>query len=661
MALTRPRLGQLTTNVAAISDPITVLHSTPTQSNVDVGFVFNRSNGLNSNVALYWNEANVRFATVYTPDAGGSDPNVAITSYAPIATGDHNIFGNLSVSGTVTFLQSEIIAGAQVTAGNVVANSGVASTSTTSGALVVVGGTGISGNLNIGGNINSAGYVNANLNGTAVLATNLVGGSTGQIPFQTGTNATSFNSSLIFTTGNSTLSATTVSAVGLVAGATGLKTQTITSSSSTTNIYADGTQSQINIGTGTANVAIAGTAWVGSATSAGGYFWANGNPYIPYSNVTVATYLPVYSGNLSAGNISVTYNETIGRNLTVNGNSSVGGNLVITTQLNDSSPASALGVLSVGGPLTTPDYGYMATFVANINTYAEVAIQNTSNGTAAYSSVTWYNGNTNVYGEHGLNGIGYSYASIGYPNNSLNQPNNYFSYSANTEHVIGTWTTNGIHFITNASAVTADAMYISPIGNIVIPTTTTSINTTTGALTVAGGVGIDGNAYIGGNVTVTNTFTSNTISSVNSTVNVYTTGAQSQINIGTSSATVSIPGSVSTGALTFGAIPTLQTSSTTTGIGSSPVAIDTFATATYRGAKYVITTTDVTNSQYQTAEIIVVHDGTTPTISVYGVVNTGPTTIMTFSAGIATGTVTLYGTGVSASNTVKLVKMLIPV
>jgi hypothetical protein len=124
---------------------------------------------------------------------------------------------------------------------------------------------------------------------------------------------------------------------------------------------------------------------------------------------------------------------------------------------------------------------------------------------------------------------------------------------------------------------------------------------------------------------------------------------------------VSVTNTVSANTLAIGPVTVLETSSTTTGIGASPVAIDTFSTTAYRGAKYVITTTDVSNSQYQTAEIIVVHDGTTPSISVYGVVNTGPSTIMTFSANIATGTVTLYGTGVSASNSVKLVKMLIPV
>jgi hypothetical protein len=543
MALTRPRLGQLTTNVAAISDPITVLHSNPSQANVDVGLVFNRSNGITSNVALYWNEANNRFATVYTSDAGGSDANVTVSSYARLDTGDHNVLGNLTVTGTVTFLQSEIVAGAQVTAGNVVANSGVASTTTTSGALVVAGGVGISGSMNIGGTITTSGNVNANLNGTALYATNLVGGGTGQIPFQTGTNNTSFNSSLIFTTGNSTLSATTVSAIGLVAGATGVTTQSVTSPNSTVNLYNSGTQTQINIGTGIANVGIPGTAYVGSATSVNGYFWSNGAPYIPYANVNVATYLPVYGGALLAGNITAS-NVAATANVTAP-------NLIATST-------------ATAGSLVT---NTVSSASSTVNIYS----------TGSQSQINIGTGTANV----GVAGT---------------------MYSGNAISVNGYFWSNGSPYIP--------------------PSTYTSSNVASFLTTYNGNV-LLGNATISNSVTVSNGLSTNTF--------------------------------------TLGPVPVLETTSTTASIGASPTAIDTFSTSAYRGAKYVVTTTDVSNSQYQVAEIIVVHDGTTPSISVYGVVNTGPTTVMTFSANIATSTVTLYGTGVSANNTVKLAKMLIPV
>lgn len=116
-----------------------------------------------------------------------------------------------------------------------------------------------------------------------------------------------------------------------------------------------------------------------------------------------------------------------------------------------------------------------------------------------------------------------------------------------------------------------------------------------------------------------------------------------------------------TGDVIQGTVPVLTSSSITTGIGTSATAIDTFATATYRSAKYVISITDITNTQYQTVEMVLVQDGTTATISPYGVVWSGSANRMTFTASISSGTLTLYGTGVSANNTVKLVRTLIPV
>ena len=147
---------------------------------------------------------------------------------------------------------------------------------------------------------------------------------------------------------------------------------------------------------------------------------------------------------------------------------------------------------------------------------------------------------------------------------------------------------------------------------LTISNTTVSTSTTTGALIVSGGAGIAGNLYVGGN-------------------------------------------------LIYGSTTVLNSSSTVTGIGTTPTALDSFATATYRGGKYLVSTTDVTNSQYQLAEIHVTQDGTNVGISIYGVTYTGSSSRMTFTANITSGTLTLWGTGVSASNTIKFQKTLIPV
>jgi hypothetical protein len=169
--------------------------------------------------------------------------------------------------------------------------------------------------------------------------------------------------------------------------------------------------------------------------------------------------------------------------------------------------------------------------------------------------------------------------------------------------VVGNITTLNREIVTSVEIVS---------GNLVANSGTASTNTTTGALVVAGGAGIVGDVNIGAN-------------------------------------------------LTYGAVPILESSRTVTSIGTAPVAIDWFASTAYRTAKYVISTTDVTNSWYQSIEIISVQDGTTSTISTYGLVSSTANARMTFSSNIVSGNVILWGTGVSANNTVKLVRTLIPV
>ena len=55
-----------------------------------------------------------------------------------------------------------------------------------------------------------------------------------------------------------------------------------------------------------------------------------------------------------------------------------------------------------------------------------------------------------------------------------------------------------------------------------------------------------------------------------------------------------------------------------------------------------LTKTD--QSEFQAAEIIVVHDGTTPVIEVYGVTFTGAANLATFSANISGSTVNINAT-----------------
>ena len=107
MALTQPRLGQLLTNVAIFTDSMTVLHGGATTPNVDVGFVFNRANGLVPNAAFYWSESTQSYVTALTANAGVTASNITVQSYANLTVGNLlmvqgsilGVVGNLSIGG----------------------------------------------------------------------------------------------------------------------------------------------------------------------------------------------------------------------------------------------------------------------------------------------------------------------------------------------------------------------------------------------------------------------------------------------------------------------------------------------------------------------------------------------------------------------------------
>ena len=88
MALTRPRLGQIYTNITALTDAISVLNAGATQANVDVGFLVNRAHGLVSNAAIYYSETLDTFVTAFTSNSGGTDSNIVISSFTDFTTGN---------------------------------------------------------------------------------------------------------------------------------------------------------------------------------------------------------------------------------------------------------------------------------------------------------------------------------------------------------------------------------------------------------------------------------------------------------------------------------------------------------------------------------------------------------------------------------------------
>ena len=176
MSLTKPKLSQLT--FAGIPDfPVSfpdtalVLNNNGAGANIDVGLVFNRSLGVTSNVAIYWNEATQSFITAHTNDAGVTDANIVPTSYANLTSGvvtantiytETGIFyangapaggspgGSL---GSMQFNNNQTLDGSQIyynpITGNTVVETTTPSTSFDTGAVVIKGGLGVAGDAYI--------------------------------------------------------------------------------------------------------------------------------------------------------------------------------------------------------------------------------------------------------------------------------------------------------------------------------------------------------------------------------------------------------------------------------------------------------------------------------------------------------------------------------
>jgi hypothetical protein len=133
------------------------------------------------------------------------------------------------------------------------------------------------------------------------------------------------------------------------------------------------------------------------------------------------------------------------------------------------------------------------------------------------------------------------------------------------------------------------------------------------------------------------------------TVNIATGGA-STINLGDASSNVRV------GTLNIGNAVYESTSETASITSAAATAVSSFAAATYRSAKYILQVTctaGTDNATYQVSEILVIHNGTTATMTDYGVVKTGANNLVTFTADISGGNVRLLAQA-TAGNTIKV-------
>ena len=94
-------------------------------------------------------------------------------------------------------------------------------------------------------------------------------------------------------------------------------------------------------------------------------------------------------------------------------------------------------------------------------------------------------------------------------------------------------------------------------------------------------------------------------------------------------------------------------------VDSSSESLDTWAHASYRGAKYFISVNDEVDDELESIECLVVHDGTTAYITDYNSVRTGSNSLITLTATLGGSNVTLSGSGARANLNVKMHRILL--
>jgi len=129
-------------------------------------------------------------------------------------------------------------------------------------------------------------------------------------------------------------------------------------------------------------------------------------------------------------------------------------------------------------------------------------------------------------------------------------------------------------------------------------------------------------------------------------------------------ATIAIGQSVATtDAVTFGSVnidsrAVLDTATLTTSATTADQVLDSFATATYRTAKYLISVTS--GSAYESVELLVVHDGATAYQTTYAELRTGAD-LASFTVDVSAGNVRLLTTPVNAVTVYKITRTAVVV
>jgi hypothetical protein len=477
-----------------------------------------------------------------------------------ISVGDINLAGNTiaSLSGNLTLdpagalttinSKAQVNGTLSVTGATSITNT-TQSTSTNSGALTVTGGAGIGGNLYIGGNLSVAGVFLTAVN----TASNLAGGLTGSIPYQTAPGQTAFigigsTGTLLQSNGTT---ATWLSTGSLSVGfsntatnvANGLAGQLIYQTApGITGFIATGTigyvavskgingiayqntltltGTTVSLSTDTGALTVAGGVGIGGDVYVGGtgFYLGNGGVGSRFSitdnsSLTAISRpngsLTISGGGGSPGSGVPGLNASNNYSLTLHGGSTLGiilnagtglpvvVNQTVTATSTTTGALQVAGGVGIGGDLYVGGKIVAQQLTIEYTTITTTIVQtddiiktyNTTPTTSTGTGALVVAGGAGIGGGIYLGGAIIPDTNISY---DLGSPTNRFRtlYVSSSTVDIG-----GITLSNVSSVLTLPATRITD--------TTVSTGTNTGALTVAGGVGIGGNIYGGGNLYVT--------------------------------------------------------------------------------------------------------------------------------------------------------------
>ena len=395
-------------------------------------------------------------------------------------------------------------------------------------------------------------------------------------------------------------------------------------------------------------------------------------------------------------------------NLITTANANIGGNLVLTgtaTAGNVYANSGTIGASLLTGTLTTAaqpnitSVGTLSSLSVSGNVTAGNLIGVFANGTSNVA-IPSVNGNVNISSSGNANvvvvtGTGVNVAGTLNATSIVATSTVDFSTTSNVAlgAVANVSITGGSAGYLLSTDGAGDLSWIAPpstsgitngTSNISIPTVNGNVNTSVGGTAnvlvvtstganIAGTLNATGNANVG-NIGATNGVFTNVsgngsgLSSITganvtgtvanathaSTANTVTDAAQPNITSVGTLTSVAVTGNATVGNIVLNG--GIQSNRTNVSVSTSATVIDQFAPTTYRTAKYVISASSVDG--YQSVETLLIHDGTSSYITVYGsICSNASVDIVEISSNLdgVSGNIRVYATSANATATVNLV------